>query len=376
MKYFAQTLFSGSSLSSANASLTSDQFDISEVTTLWLAHSASAASSTSDLSIQLQLSNDALSILSGDSVWINEGSAGTFNTSNVFRKHSGLGALKARVVVTRNAGTATLTTKYVGKPLSSLQTGDVVLGGNLSIGGDIVAGQFAGGGGAIQAGAIYYANGNTQLSGTTQIAYYALFTSSSSATAATKGYISDIATATASYTSSVVNAYDGGITAGAGSTITHAVVFSSARGITATGTITNRAHFADNHAFSGAWGINMASTSPNRLNGGLGTDSNLDTASSGNLTAQSVNAGFRHYSHASAKTLCGLVAPSPAHAQIMVVTNTGGDMTVANDSGTETTAANRIITSTGADRVFAGDSGVILVYVPSASRWYVLGAAA
>lgn len=116
MKYFAQTLFNGTSISTANTSATSEQFDISEASRMWLQCSATGTSSTTDLSIQLQVSNDPFSTLTGDSIWINEGSASTFNTSNFFKKHTDLGALKARVVVTRSSGAAVLTIKSVSKP--------------------------------------------------------------------------------------------------------------------------------------------------------------------------------------------------------------------------------------------------------------------
>lgn len=115
MKYFAQTLFDAVSFSTANASQTSDPFDVSEAVTVWLQCSATGTDSTTDLSIQLQVSNDRLSLPAAQSTWINQDTAVTFNTTNLFMK-SNLGALKARVAVTRNSGAAVLTVRQVAKP--------------------------------------------------------------------------------------------------------------------------------------------------------------------------------------------------------------------------------------------------------------------
>lgn len=55
--------------------------------------------------------------------------------------------------------------------------------------------------------------------------------------------------------------------------------------------------------------------------------------------------------------------------EILIYNGTGFDMTVANQSGGDPTAANRIITMTGADRTTTGNGFVRLIYSAGASRW-------
>lgn len=57
---------------------------------------------------------------------------------------------------------------------------------------------------------------------------------------------------------------------------------------------------------------------------------------------------------------------------IVIVNRTGQNMTIANDSGTDPTAANRIYTMTGADRTTTGDGSCTLIYSATDSRWLVL----
>lgn len=57
---------------------------------------------------------------------------------------------------------------------------------------------------------------------------------------------------------------------------------------------------------------------------------------------------------------------------IVIVNRTGQNMTIANDSGTDPTAANRIYTMTGADRTTTGDGSSMLIYSATDSRWIVL----
>ncbi len=54
---------------------------------------------------------------------------------------------------------------------------------------------------------------------------------------------------------------------------------------------------------------------------------------------------------------------------LMLLNQTGQNMTVAHQSGTDPTAANRIITLSGADRVTTGNGAAILIYSGAASRW-------
>lgn len=58
---------------------------------------------------------------------------------------------------------------------------------------------------------------------------------------------------------------------------------------------------------------------------------------------------------------------------IYIVNQTGQNMTIAHQSGTDPTAANRIITMTGADRATTGNGTATLIYSASASRWLLIG---
>lgn len=115
MKFLALPIFSNTSFGSANTSGVSAQFDISEITNLWLQMSASGTSTATDLSIQLQVSNDPMSKAASNSLWINQDSAATFSQTSGFDKHTEVTAGKARVSISRNAGAATFSMKATGK---------------------------------------------------------------------------------------------------------------------------------------------------------------------------------------------------------------------------------------------------------------------
>jgi hypothetical protein len=57
---------------------------------------------------------------------------------------------------------------------------------------------------------------------------------------------------------------------------------------------------------------------------------------------------------------------------LIVLNQTGFDMTVAHQSGTDPTAANRIINMTGADRTTTGNGAAMLIYSGAASRWILI----
>ncbi len=116
MYYFATPVFQSQSLSSASASLTSSQIDIGDISHLCFQCVTSVT--TADLSFQLQLSNEEFSRPATLSNWINEGTANpVLETSKL--SFASMGAQKARVVMTWNAGAAALSVELVGK---SLQT--------------------------------------------------------------------------------------------------------------------------------------------------------------------------------------------------------------------------------------------------------------
>ena len=118
---------------------------------------------------------------------------------------------------------------------------------------------------------------------TTQIGYYALFTGTAAATAAVKGYISDILNA-ASVTDMV--AYDGGMTAAASTTVTRGTIFDASRGFALGGgaAFTSKAIFADNHSYSGAWAINLTSTDPSLFSGVLQAGGGLSLSNTRTVT--------------------------------------------------------------------------------------------
>jgi hypothetical protein len=72
-------------------------------------------------------------------------------------------------------------------------------------------------------------------------------------------------------------------------------------------------------------------------------------------------------------TLNGLTgSPSRDGHLVVVVNQTGFDMTVAHQSGTDPTAANRIISLTGADRATTGNGAATFIYSAAASRWLLI----
>lgn len=57
---------------------------------------------------------------------------------------------------------------------------------------------------------------------------------------------------------------------------------------------------------------------------------------------------------------------------VVIVNQTGFDMTIAHQSGTDPVAANRIITLTGADRTTTGNGSATFIYSLAASRWLLI----
>jgi hypothetical protein len=81
---------------------------------------------------------------------------------------------------------------------------------------------------------------------------------------------------------------------------------------------------------------------------------------------------FVKFSGASAAfTNCGFVAGSSGEFHILVNMSTF-DMDLANESGVESTAANRITCLTGADKKVTGNSAVMIIYDDATSRWIPL----
>jgi hypothetical protein len=57
---------------------------------------------------------------------------------------------------------------------------------------------------------------------------------------------------------------------------------------------------------------------------------------------------------------------------LIILNQTGFNMTIAHDSGTDPTAANRIISMTGADRTTTGNGAATLIYSAAANRWILI----
>lgn len=75
----------------------------------------------------------------------------------------------------------------------------------------------------------------------------------------------------------------------------------------------------------------------------------------------------------SAFTLNGMTgSPSRDGHLVVIVNQTGFDMTIAHQSGTDPVAANRIITMTGADRSTTGNGAAMLIYSAAAARWLLI----
>lgn len=65
---------------------------------------------------------------------------------------------------------------------------------------------------------------------------------------------------------------------------------------------------------------------------------------------------------------------SASKAKLLYIYNaTGQNMTIANDSGVDPTPANRIYTMTGGDRATTAEGSVTLKYLPTLSRWIIVG---
>lgn len=65
-------------------------------------------------------------------------------------------------------------------------------------------------------------------------------------------------------------------------------------------------------------------------------------------------------------------SPSRDGHLVIIINQTGQDMTVAHQSGTDPTAANRIISLTGADRSTTGNGAAMFIYSAAASRWLLI----
>jgi hypothetical protein len=152
------------------------------------------------------------------------------------------------------------------------------------------------------------------------------------------------------------------------------VVLSAAEG--ANGWFFNAAVDAENttNLFSGTW------TGPNNLQGtnnlqGIWTVQATAITSLVNSNNADLNYGTNSYVQATGPTgafyIAGILAG--VNGQALTIENDSGEtMVLGNQSGVESTAANRIITMTGADRAFT-NAVATLRYDGAVSRWRVIG---
>ena len=93
-------------------------------------------------------------------------------------------------------------------------------------------------------------------------------------------------------------------------------------------------------------------------------------ANGANSISVGTNAFIEVSGPSAAFTINGITgSPNRDGKTIIIVNQTTFNMTIAHDSGTEPTAANRIYTMTGADRATTGNGAAMLIYSVSASRW-------
>ena len=124
-------------------------------------------------------------------------------------------------------------------------------------------------------------------------------------------------------------------------------------------------------------------TTLNRLNTFNGTNSmaghikfirkaNSGLANGNNAAVDISTNSFVEVSGPSAAFAINGIANGSDGRFLILVNQTGQDMTVAHDSGVDPTAANRIYSMTGADRATTGNGAAILIYSAAASRWILL----
>lgn len=130
-------------------------------------------------------------------------------------------------------------------------------------------------------------------------------------------------------------------------------------GLVVGGNITN-AHFAGTNLFNAESDISFArkaiTSLANGNNAGVIVGTNVFIEVSGPSAAFTING----------------IANGRDGKLIYIVNQTGFDMTVAHQSGTDPVAANRIIAMTGADRTTTANGAATLIYSGAASRWLLI----
>lgn len=217
-------------------------------------------------------------------------------------------------------------------------------------------------------------NANAQGVGTVAVGY----SSSSTLTGATA--VGDLATATApgatalgnnaiaNFTNSTAIGYNSQNTANnqvmlgsSGISVQVNNALNVGSGATFANGVTNLQHTGTNWFAAGAdisFGRYALSTLANGNNAGVVVGTNVFVEVSGPSSAFTVN---------------GLTGSPNRDGKLLVLLNrTGQNMTIANDSGVDATAANRIYCLTGADKSVTGNSAALLIYSGAATHWILL----
>lgn len=147
---------------------------------------------------------------------------------------------------------------------------------------------------------------------------------------------------------------------------------------TITGTVTNSTFYGTVGTLTGgSWssGGSTNTTSTNSVNYGIRFPrSTVSSLANGNNAGLSFG-DFTYVKLTSGPTgafaICGITGGTDGKL-LVIVNRTGQAMTIANDSGVDATAANRIYTLTGGDIATTGDGAVTLIYDTADSRWNVL----
>lgn len=207
--------------------------------------------------------------------------------------------------------------------------------------------------------------------GATQVGARVAMVGTSAATSNIIGYQTSSGFGSAASTSThavVAPFFTASVSKGAGSTITNLINYFA----TTQTAGTNNASFADNSGFVGNYFIHQSGTSPNVFGGPI-SPTRTDVASNASITGMASTSSYVYLTGSTATTIHGITAGKDG--QILIIVNrTGANMTIANESATETTAANRITTLSGGDFVTTGDGSVMLIYDTVNSRWNRIGA--
>lgn len=115
-KYLLDLAFDAQAINGTTTSATSKQVEIYGYTRIW-AHCNLSNSSSLDVALQLQVSNDPISKSEAESDWVNEGSARDISSSsdNVMHKYDSIGASKIRWSVSRDGGAGNVSVRAVLK---------------------------------------------------------------------------------------------------------------------------------------------------------------------------------------------------------------------------------------------------------------------